>query len=48
MRRGRGKKGGDEESQTLKKLHGKLKQWRFRVMGVMEAEVEIFKALIEK
>ena len=27
---------------------GFLKQWRKGVMGVMEAEVEIFKTLIEK
>ena len=48
MRRERGKKWGDGESQTLKKLYGSLKQWRKGVMGVMEAEVEIFKKVIEK
>ena len=50
MSRGKGKKGGEEESKAIKSIHGKLKiMERERELGggggVMEVEVKVVESL---
>ena len=47
MSRGKGKKGGEEESKAIKSIHGKLKimERERELGGFMEAEVKVVESL---